>query len=263
MFPCLLNKIFKKFPPRANFPSVSYTCYNLFTFSGKEPPAAHRCISEVNIMAEILILEMDERLGAQMLEALTGAGHHCRLCRTVAEARRQPESEHKTHVIMNARLPWAESRLFLQQAAQMGWPVLFLTGDGGNRAHLQALYAGVSRVLVSPWTDQKLLEQVDKLIASGRDHLSYGSLRIDLKCRRVYLEGHSLNLTAQEFALLEALMQSPDTALSREHLLRTAWGYQNMGETRTVDVHVQRLRKKLGVERIETVYKLGYRLRMA
>ncbi|MDD6041358.1 MAG: winged helix-turn-helix domain-containing protein, partial [Clostridia bacterium] len=51
--------------------------------------------------------------------------------------------------------------------------------------------------------------------------------------------------------------------VSREQLLRTAWGYQSMGETRTVDVHVQRLRKKLGGDYIETVYKCGYRLRLA
>ena len=64
-------------------------------------------------------------------------------------------------------------------------------------------------------------------------------------------------------ALLLALMENPDMPVSREQLLRKAWGYQSIGETRTVDVHVQRLRKKLGVERIETVYKCGYRLKMA
>ena len=77
------------------------------------------------------------------------------------------------------------------------------------------------------------------------------------------LDGERVELTAQEFALLLALMENPDMPISREQLLRKAWGYQSIGETRTVDVHVQRLRKKLGVERIETVYKCGYRLKMA
>ena len=72
-----------------------------------------------------------------------------------------------------------------------------------------------------------------------------------------------VELTAQEMALLLALMNQPDTPVSREQLLREAWGYQSMGETRTVDVHVQRLRKKLGEDWIETVYKCGYRLRLA
>ena len=75
--------------------------------------------------------------------------------------------------------------------------------------------------------------------------------------------GEPLSLTAQEFELLQALMRSPDTPVSRQELLRTAWGYQSIGITRTVDVHVQRLRRKLGAKAIETVYKTGYRLRLA
>ena len=90
-----------------------------------------------------------------------------------------------------------------------------------------------------------------------------GGLRLDVQRKEATLDGEPLSLTAQEFALLQALMQSPDAALTREQLLRTAWGYQGVGETRTVDVHVQRLRRKLGATCIETVYKLGYRLRMA
>ena len=86
---------------------------------------------------------------------------------------------------------------------------------------------------------------------------------MDEKERVALLGGRRVELTAQEFALLLALLERPDTPDSREQLLRTAWGYQSMGETRTVDVHVQRLRKKLGGEYIETVYKCGYRLKLA
>lgn len=214
-------------------------------------------------MADILILEMDERLGSQMQGLLSQAGHNCRLTRTVLQAEAHLEHPDRLLLVMNARLPWADSHPFLNKAAQKGWPILFVTEDAANREHLEALYAGASRVLVRPCAARELLKQVEELEHSSRRQLSYGSLRIDLKDKQVTLEGRPLTLTAQEFALLEALMQSPETALSREHLLRTAWGYQGIGETRTVDVHVQRLRKKLGVDRIETVYKLGYRLRMA
>jgi len=214
-------------------------------------------------MAELLILEMDEQLGARLVTQLEQAGHSCRLCPCVREAEQHLNREDKLHVIMNARFPWADSHGFLNQAAQKGWPVLFITENAGNKAHLKAMYPGVSRVIARPFTPRKLQEQVDRLVSSGQDQLSYGSLHIDLKYRQVFLDGKPLTLTAQEFALLEALMQNPETALSREHLLRTAWGYQGIGETRTVDVHVQRLRKKLGGDYIETVYKLGYRLKMA
>ena len=81
--------------------------------------------------------------------------------------------------------------------------------------------------------------------------------------RIVEWNGAQTLLTAQEYALLHVLATQPETPFSREELLRTAWGYENLCETRTVDVHVQRLRKKLGKDSIETIYKCGYRLRLA
>lgn len=77
----------------------------------------------------------------------------------------------------------------------------------------------------------------------------------------VYVDGHPCPLTQQEFYLLQELAQHVGSTVSREHLLKTAWGYISPGETRTVDVHIQRLRKKLGFSSIETVYRLGYRLK--
>lgn len=86
-------------------------------------------------------------------------------------------------------------------------------------------------------------------------------LAIDEEEKVVYVDGKPCELTQQEFSLLQELAQNVDCAMSREELLRDAWGYASPGDTRTVDVHVQRLRKKLGFSCIETVYRRGYRLR--
>ena len=86
-------------------------------------------------------------------------------------------------------------------------------------------------------------------------------LAIDEEEKTVYVDGERCALTQQEFSLLQELAQNIDRAVSREELLRDAWGYVCPGETRTVDVHVQRLRKKLGFSCIETVYRRGYKLR--
>ncbi|MBQ9264635.1 MAG: winged helix-turn-helix transcriptional regulator [Clostridia bacterium] len=86
-------------------------------------------------------------------------------------------------------------------------------------------------------------------------------LTIDEEEQAVYVDGQLCDLTQQEFCLLQELAQNADRPVSREELLRDAWGYQCPGETRTVDVHVQRLRKKLGFGCIETVYRRGYKLR--
>ena len=86
-------------------------------------------------------------------------------------------------------------------------------------------------------------------------------LAIDEEEKTVYVDGERCALTQQEFSLLQELAQNIDRAVSREELLRDAWGYVCPGEARTVDVHVQRLRKKLGFSCIETVYRRGYKLR--
>ena len=96
-------------------------------------------------------------------------------------------------------------------------------------------------------------------IASGENKPTF--LTIDEEQQAVYVDGELCNLTQQEYSLLQELALNADRPVSREELLRDAWGYQSPGETRTVDVHVQRLRRKLGFACIETVYRLGYKLK--
>ena len=86
-------------------------------------------------------------------------------------------------------------------------------------------------------------------------------LTIDEDEQTVYVDGRLCDLTQQEYNLLQELALNADQPVSREDLLRDAWGYACPGETRTVDVHIQRLRRKLGFACIETVYRQGYRLR--
>ncbi len=85
-------------------------------------------------------------------------------------------------------------------------------------------------------------------------------LYIDDRRKKAYINGRECCLTKQEFSLLQELASHSSEPVSREVILKNAWGFQLMGETRTVDVHVQRLRRKLGASAIETVYRYGYRL---
>lgn len=214
-------------------------------------------------MAEILIMEPDERLGTKMSNALSHAGHHCTVSQTVADGLCHFNGQARMLTVLNARLPWVDSFTLLRTLEEKGWPILFITADEANRDHLRAMYQAGCDVLLSPFDAKQLLTAVNALVLNTSQLLTLGGLQLDVRRKQATKDGHPLALTAQEFALLQALMQSPDAALSREQLLRTAWGYQNVGETRTVDVHVQRLRRKIGSGCIETVYKLGYRLRLA
>ena len=206
-------------------------------------------------MARVLILESDPQLAQKMTRAYQRDGAEA-ICADPLEPR-VPEGEAPHLAIVDARMPWTVCRPLLHQLHQSGCPVLFVTADRRMFAHLQALYPGQSDVMVLPFSQKSLLMRTRPLLEASAP---IPELKVLEGERVALLDGQRVELTAQEFALLLALLENPDTPISREQLLRKAWGYQSMGETRTVDVHVQRLRRKLGVERIETVYKCGYRL---
>lgn len=214
-------------------------------------------------MTTILIIDSDLSIRQQITGLLEKTQYHVVYASTLPQAFEIAQRTTQLITLLNARLSWAESFSLLRLLEARNAPVLFLTADPGSMRHLRALYHGPCSVLLSPFDDQQLLHSITTLLADCANALSIGALRLDITNRKCTLDGEALSLTAQEFSLLQALMESPDAPLTREELLRTAWGYHTAGETRTVDVHIQRLRRKLGASCIETVYKLGYRLKMA
>ena len=214
-------------------------------------------------MADLLILEPDQAQGQQMNAALRRAGHRCTLAHTIAagEDRLSDLREDcRVLTVLNARMPWRESRAFLRLLEDRSLPVLFIADSEENAAHLQAMYHSRCAVLPAPFTGIQLTGAVSALILADQHTLNLGQLTLDLDNRRALRNGRELPLTAQEFELLHALMSQPGTPVSRQELLRTAWGFQSDGSTRTVDVHIQRLRRKIGEGMIETIYRTGYRL---
>ena len=208
-------------------------------------------------MATILIYEPNEIIAQKLCDSLKKEKYNAIRC----DENVIPSFKEETVplVLMDAQLRWTVCRPLLETFEKHGCPILFLTGDRKMSAHLRALYGGRSDVLTVPFSQKALHAKVH----SALGECALRELSVDEKERVALLDGRRVELTAQEFALLLALMEKPDIPVSREQLLRRAWGYQSIGETRTVDVHVQRLRKKLGGEYIETVYKGGYRLKLA
>lgn len=210
-------------------------------------------------MAKIWIFEPDHALAQKLCDSLKKENFEAIRCDENQPIPEDAQDEAAPVVIFDARLKWTLCRPLMEQFVQMGCPILFLTGDRKMSAHLRALYAGPSEVLVLPFSHKAFRSKLNALVSQLAPK---SELSVDEEERVALLDGRRVELTAQEFALLNALMEKPDEPLSREQLLRKAWGYQSMGETRTVDVHVQRLRKKLGEDYIETVYKCGYRLKL-
>lgn len=211
-------------------------------------------------MAHILIYEPNKVLSQKLCDSLKKEQYSAVLCDEHDPSFVETLGERAPLVILDAQLKWTLCRPLLERFSQKGCPILFLTGDRQMSAHLRALYAGTSDVLVTPFAPKALKAKVQALLGEVPVRTE---LKLDESERVAHLDGRRVELTAQEYALLLALMEKPDVPVSREQLLRKAWGYQSMGETRTVDVHIQRLRKKLGSDCIETVYKCGYRLKLA
>ena len=209
-------------------------------------------------MATILIYEPNDVLAQKLCDSLQKENHNAIRCDEHDRTPPFSPDEPAPLIILDARIKWTLCRPLLQAFSQRGCPILFVTGDKQMSTHLRALYAGPSDVLISPFAPKALHARVTALLG---ENMPCTELSLSSEERVVMLDGRRVELTAQEYSLLNALMEKPDAPVSREQLLRTAWGYQSMGETRTVDVHVQRLRKKLGCDCIETVYKCGYRLR--
>ena len=209
-------------------------------------------------MATIMIYEPNEIIAQKLCDSLKKEKYNAIRCDENVIPSFSDDSI--PLVMMDAQLRWTTCRPLLEAFQKHGCPILFLTGDRKMSAHLRALYGGRSDVLTVPFSQKALHAKVHNALG---ECAPLRELSVDEKERVALLDGRRVELTAQEFALLLALMEKPDIPVSREQLLRRAWGYQSMGETRTVDVHVQRLRKKLGGEYIDTVYKCGYRLKLA
>lgn len=110
-------------------------------------------------------------------------------------------------------------------------------------------------------TKDMIVKAAQEAAARRNEVFALNDLRVDLTARRVWKNGKPVRLTPREYALLEMLIRKRDLALTRGELLTTAWGYEYAGATRTVDVHINRLRTKLGLDKeIQTVFKVGYRL---
>ena len=144
------------------------------------------------------------------------------------------------------------------------FPVLFLSAKSEEVDKILGLNMGADDYMVKPFEMLELLARVEAVLRrtqkGGKDFTFYG-VRIDFESRVIEKDGQAADCTPREYELLETLVKNRNIALSRERLLELVWGYDYEGDTRTVDVHIQKLRKKLGLEEcIKTVYKLGYRL---
>ena len=147
-------------------------------------------------------------------------------------------------------------------------PIIMLTAKGTESDKIVGLELGADDYMTKPFSPRELVARVKAVLRRSREKpveelLRSGTIELDVTKHELRLKGKSVEITAKEFELLRALMSSKERVLTREVLLSKVWGYENSVniETRTVDMHIGQLRKKLGKEssRIVTVKSIGYR----
>lgn len=213
-------------------------------------------------MANILVIEDEKAINQLIQKNMQLVGHTCFSMYDGIDAERMVREKGIDLVILDIMLPHMNGFQVYETINFV--PVIFLTAKGNLQDKLKGLTLGADDYIVKPFEMLELVARVENILR--RAHKSnktfeFGRICVDFGRRQIYLDGKAMDCTPQEYQLFEVLVMNRNLALSREKLLELAWGYDFDGDTRTVDVHIQKLRKKLCLDdNIKTVYKLGYRL---
>lgn len=213
----------------------------------------------------ILVVEDDENINRVIVKNLTSAGYAVSSYLDGAEAARAVSADEDFDLaLLDVMLPGVDGFELMGRMKHADIPVIYLTAKNDVDSKVRGLRNGAEDYIVKPFEVLELLVRIEKVLERTgrmRQELEAADLTIHLMERTVRRGGEEIVLKPMEFDLLVMLAKNKNIALSRERLLHGVWGVDYAGETRTVDVHIAQLRKKLGLEeQIKTVTKLGYRL---
>ncbi len=213
-------------------------------------------------MAKILIVEDEKPINELIYRNLSLVGHECTQVYDGDAAEEELKTQKYDLALLDVMLPGQSGFEVIESAQETA--VIFLTAKDGVPDRIKGLNLGADDYIVKPFDMIELLARINAVLRRTSKHnmtFALDETKVDFGSRKVYYKEEPVDLTPKEYDLLEELIVNRNIALSREKLLENVWGYDYMGDTRTIDVHIQKLRKKLGWEnRIVTVYKLGYRL---
>lgn len=212
----------------------------------------------------ILIIEDDEAISNLIKINLSMAGYGSRQVFDGLDAFNLLKEESFDLILMDIMLPGMDGFELMERIKDLNIPVIFLTAKNGLADKVTGLTSGAEDYIVKPFETVELLARIEIVLrrySKNNNCIEFKDLKIYEEERIVKKEDETIDLTLKEFELTLMLVKNKNIALSREYLLEKIWGYEYMGETRTIDTHIQKIRKKLDIgDYIKTVYKIGYRL---
>jgi len=223
-------------------------------------------------VARILVVEDSQDIADLIAHYLQGAGYLTTMASNGSDGLKLARATPPDAIILDLMLPGMDGLHICQalraEPATAAVPIIMLTARGEESDRIRGLEFGADDYVTKPFSPKELVARVGALLrrvqrpAAAGKVLTYGPLTIDIDKHVVRVHGEELRLTAKEFMLLRYLIEHRGRVLSRDLLLTDVWSYQYTGGTRTVDVHIRRLREKVPFlgSAISTIKQFGYKL---
>lgn len=215
-------------------------------------------------MIKILIVD-DEKPICDLIDInLSAAGYHCKSVQDGLSAIDLIEKENFDLILLDIMLPGADGFDIMEYIRPLQVPVIFITAKNDVRDKVKGLKLGAEDYLVKPFDVVELVARIEVVLRrfhKTESVLSAGDVMVDLEARKVTKAGKPVVLTNKEYGLLVLFIQNKNVALFKETLYEKVWEDEYIADSRTLELHVQRLRRKMGWEtNLVAVYKVGYRL---
>ncbi len=223
------------------------------------------CKKGKDTMNSILVVDDESAIANLIYEALFNAGYKALCVYDGKSAADEIEKNRYDLVLLDVMLPEVDGFELIGYIRHYNIPVIFITAKANVNDRVKGLKAGAEDYIVKPFDISELLARIEVVLRrynKTSQVINALDLEIDTGNRIVKKAGSPVELTYKEFELLVLLVKNKNIALYREIIYERVWNDSYQMDTRTVDLHIQRLRKKLGLEKnIQTVYKIGYRFK--
>ncbi|MBU5336398.1 response regulator transcription factor [Intestinibacter bartlettii] len=167
-------------------------------------------------------------------------------------------------ILLDVMIPGIDGFSLIEKIKKHNTPIIFVTAKESVLDRVKGLRLGADDYIIKPFETIELLARIEVVLRrynKNNKYIRFKDIEVDTEQRTVKLNGKEVYLTVKEYELLMLLLQNKNMALSRDQILDRVWGFEYGGETRTVDIHIQRIREKLNLKNnIKTVFKVGYRL---
>lgn len=214
-------------------------------------------------MNQILVVEDEKNISTLICMALSQVGYKCETASDGEIAADMLEKKRYDLILLDVMLPKIDGFELIEYIKDYDIPVIFITAKSDVKDRVKGLNLGADDYITKPFDIAELQARVEAVLrrySKSITHFAFDDIEVDTESMVVTKSGEVVDLTIKEFEILLLFMRNKNIALYREMIYEKVWKEPYMGDTRTVDLHIQRLRKKLGIkDKIQSVFKVGYR----